>query len=100
MNDGRGIPLSAYDSSSAFKAYCFDAGLLRRLSRLDASAFSESSGLFKEFKGVFAENYALQAFLPQLDATPRYWTSPRPKHEVDFLIRVGNTLVPVEVKSG
>ena len=100
LNDGKGIPLSAYDSSSAFKAYCFDVGLLRRLSRLDASAFSESSGLFREFKGAFAENYVLQALLPQLDVAPRYWTNQKPKHEVDFLIQVGNTLVPVEVKSG
>ncbi len=100
LNDGRGIPLSAYDSPSAFKAYCFDVGLLRRLSRLDASAFSESSGLFREFKGAFAENYVLQALLPQLDVAPRYWTNQKPKHEVDFLIQVGNTLVPIEVKSG
>ena len=100
LNDGKGIPLSAYDSSSAFKAYCFDVGLLRRLSRLDASAFSESGNLLREFKGAFAENYVLQALLPQLDVLPRYWTNQKPKYEVDFLIQVGNTLVPIEVKSG
>lgn len=100
LNDAKGVPVSAYDSPSAFKVYCLDVGLLRRLSRLDATAFSEKTALFAEFKGAFAENYVLQALVPQLDASPRYWTNEKPRHEVDFLIQVGNDLVPVEVKSG
>ena len=100
LNAARGIPLSAYDVPSAFKVYCLDVGLLRRLSRLDASAFVDGASLFVEFKGAFAENYALQALAPQLDVDPRYWTNEKPKHEVDFLLQVGNSLVPVEVKSG
>lgn len=99
-NSAAGIPVSAYDSPSAFKAYCLDVGLLRRMSRLDASAFSRSEALFSEFKGSFAENYVLQALAPQLDVTPRYWTNEKPRHEVDYLIQVGNDLIPVEVKSG
>ena len=70
------------------------------MARLDASAFAISDALFSEFKGSFAENYVLQALLSQLDAAPRYWTNEKPKHEVDFLIQVGNEIVPVEVKSG
>lgn len=100
LNDAKGVPVSAYDSPSAFKVYCLDVGLLRRLSRLDATAFSEKTALFAEFKGAFAENYVPQALVPQLDASPRYWTNEKPRHEVDFLIQVGNDLVPVEVKSG
>ena len=53
-----------------------------------------------EFKGAFAENYALQALLPQLDVTPRYWTGDKPRHEVDFIAQIGNAIVPMEVKSG
>lgn len=100
LNDAKGVPVSVYDSPSAFKVYCLDVGLLRRLSRLDATVFSEKTALFAEFKGAFAENYVLQALVPQLDASPRYWTNEKPRHEVDFLIQVGNELVPVEVKSG
>ncbi len=100
QNSGGGLPLSAYDSASAFKVYCMDVGLLRRLSRLDSSAFSLPDGLFTEFKGAFAENYAFQALTPQLDAAPRYWTNEKPRHEVDLLVQLGNTIVPVEVKSG
>ena len=100
LNAAHGIPLAAYDDPSSFKLYALDVGLLRRLSRLAASAFTQEDALFLEFKGAFAENYALQALLPQLDVTPRYWTSNKPRHEVDFIVQIGNAIVPMEVKSG
>lgn len=100
QNSAKGIPISAYDSESSFKTYCLDVGLLRRLSQLDASAFARATSLFAEFKGAFAENYALQSLKPQLSLMPRYWTNEKPKHEVDYLIQVGNAIIPVEVKSG
>lgn len=95
-----GLPLSAHDEASAFKLYCLDVGVLRRLSRLQPSAFGMKGDLFAQFKGAFAENYALQALAGQLDTAPRYWLNEKPRHEVDFLIQVGNDVVPVEVKSG
>ncbi len=95
-----GMPLSAHDEASAFKLYCLDVGVLRRLSRLAPSAFGMKNNLFAQFKGAFAENYALQALIGQLDVTPRYWLNEKPRHEVDFLMQSGNSVVPVEVKSG
>lgn len=100
LNDARGVPLAAYDSAAAFKVYCLDVGLLRRLSGLDATAFAVKPALFSESKGAFAENYVLQALTTQLDVEPRYWTNEKPRHEVDFLVQLGNDLVPIEVKSG
>ena len=94
-----GIPMSAYDES-AFKIYLLDVGILRRLAHLDASAFTVESNFFVEFKGAFAENYILQALLPQLDVSPRYWANDKPSHEVDFILQIKNTIVPCEVKSG
>jgi hypothetical protein len=99
-SDRPGVPVSAYDDVSAFKLYCLDVGVLRRLARMDAATFAKTDALFREFKGAFAENYVLQALLPQLDGTPRYWTNDKPKHEVDFVVQIGNRIVPVEVKSG
>lgn len=95
-----GIPLSAHDEEGAFKLYCLDVGVLRRLSRLHPSAFGMKDDMFSQFKGAFAENYALQALKGQLDASPRYWLNEKPRHEVDFLVQVENDVVPVEVKSG
>ena len=100
LNSAGGIPLSSYDDASSFKVYCLDVGALRRLSRLDPTAFSQDAALLTEFKGAFAENYVLQELLPQLDAAPRYWTNEKPKHEVDYLVQLDNDVIPVEVKAG
>lgn len=94
-----GLPISAYDDLSAFKLYLVDVGLLRRLSLLAPSAFSEGNRLFVEFKGSLSENYVLQALRNQFEAMPRYWTMDNPRYEVDFLIQRENDILPIEVKS-
>ena len=94
-----GLPISAYDDLSAFKIYMVDVGLLRRLSLLAPSAFSEGNRLFVEFKGALSENYVLQALKNQFEATPRYWTTDNPGYEVDYLIQRENDIIPIEVKS-
>jgi predicted AAA+ superfamily ATPase len=94
-----GLPISAYDDLSAFKLYLADVGLLRRLSLLAPSAFSEGNRLFVEFKGALSENYVLQALRNQFEAIPRYWTMDNPQYEVDFLIQRENDIFPMEVKS-
>jgi predicted AAA+ superfamily ATPase len=94
-----GLPLSAYDDVSAFKLYMADVGLLRRLSLLAPSAFSEGNRLFAEFKGALTENYVLGALINQFEVTSRYWSTDNPRYEVDFLIQRENDLFPIEVKS-
>ena len=94
-----GLPISAYDDLSAFKLYMADVGLLRRLSLLSSSAFTEGNRLFVEFKGALTENYVLEALKNQFEATPRYWTMENPRYEVDFLIQRDNDIFPVEVKA-
>ena len=94
-----GLPISAYDDLSAFKLYLVDIGLLRRLSLLAPSAFSEGNRLFTEFRGALSENYVLQALHNQFEATPRYWSVLNPPYEVDFLIQRENDIFTVEVKS-
>ncbi|MEK7200043.1 MAG: DUF4143 domain-containing protein, partial [Bacteroidota bacterium] len=92
------LPLSAYDDLSAFKLYLVDIGLLRVLSGLDASIFSEKNKIFSEFKGALTENYILQSLLTQFSGIPRYWTSDG-QAEVDFLFQYKNRIIPCEVKS-
>lgn len=94
-----GIPLPAYDDLSAFKLYICDLGLLRRLSALPVSAFSEGNRLFTEFKGSLSENHILQALSAKLETAPRYWTDGRGRAEVDFVIQLGGSVHPVEVKA-
>ena len=93
------LPLTFYENSSAFKVYLLDIGLLRKLSRLPAEIFMNSSNLFTEFKGAIAENFVLTSLLAQGFDTPNYWTLQGNKAEVDFLLSDKLSVVPVEVKS-
>jgi predicted AAA+ superfamily ATPase len=92
------LPLSAYDDLGAFKVYLPDVGLLRRLSLLAPTAFSEGNRLFEEFKGALTENYVLQALRNQYEVPLRYWKDDS-RNEVDFILQRENDVLPIEVKS-
>ena len=96
---GPGLPINAYEDLSAFKIYMNDVGILRKHSGLASSAYAESGRLFSEFKGALTENYVLQSLIPQLGATPHYWSVINPSHEVDFIVQIENDIYPIEVKS-
>lgn len=92
------IPLSSYSNSSHFKLYMADIGLLRRMSRLPAESIFEDSILFTEFKGALTENYVLTELITIDGDVPYYWKSSNTA-EVDFVIQLGNKIVPIEVKA-
>lgn len=94
-----GIPLSAYDDLNAFKIYLLDVGLLRKLSHLDPSAFSNNNQLFVEFKGSLTENFVLQSLQNQSSIPLRYWVIDNPNYEVDFIMQRKNDILPIEVKA-
>lgn len=95
-----GLPLVSYKDSQAFKLFFPDVGLLRVMSKLHPGAFVEGNRLFTEFKGALAENFVLQELVSQNDFNlPHYWTS-KATAEVEFVIQVENSLIPIEVKSG
>ncbi|MEF9967367.1 MAG: ATP-binding protein, partial [Longicatena sp.] len=94
-----GIPLSAYDDLNAFKIYLLDVGLLRKLSHLDPSAFSNNNQLFVEFKGSLTENFVLQSLQNQSSIPLRYWAIDNPNYEVDFIMQRKNDILPIEVKA-
>ncbi len=94
-----GLPLSGYADLSAFKLYLTDVGVLRRLAKLDPTAFREGNRLFSEFKGALTENFILQSLVPQFDADVYYWSRVNPPFEVDFILQQVNDIIPVEVKS-
>ena len=94
-----GMPLSAYQDSSAFKLYMLDVGLLGALSNLDATVILSGSRIFEEFKGALTEQYVLQQLksLPGLD--PYYWAAERATAEVDFIFQHQSEIIPLEVKA-
>ncbi|MGM0653174.1 MAG: ATP-binding protein [Bacillota bacterium] len=92
------LPLSAYADPGHFKLYVSDTGLLRRMSKLPASAIFEQSPSYVEFKGALTENFVLTELISTSDETPYYWRSGNTA-EVDFVIQQNEKVIPVEVKS-
>lgn len=100
----RGIPLGATIDDAKFKAMMFDTGMLQRVSGLDLSEFIMENDFIN--KGGLAELSVALA----LAATGRphrrpelfYWHREKrgSSAEVDFVISVGEKIIPVEVKSG
>lgn len=92
------LPLSAYKKSNAFKLYLNDVGLLGRKFDLDATTVLSGDRLFREFKGVMAENYVLQSLVRQFGNRHYYWTSGNTA-EVEFILQYAGNVIPIEVKA-
>ena len=90
-------PLRAYEILNYFKLFFLDVGLIKRQARLSNKSILLSEAF--QFKGQLAENYVLEQLLPLLDYTPNFFTFAQDR-EIDFIIQCGETIIPVEVKSG
>ncbi len=95
-----GVPLSAYESPSAFKLYALDCGLLGALARLDVRSLLQGNAVFEEFKGALTEQFVLQELLCTIDSAPAYWEPDSGSAEVDFVAQLGGDIIPFEVKAG
>ncbi len=93
-----GMPLSAYADPGYFKLYLCDVGLLRRMTRLPASAILEESALYTEFKGALTENFVLCELMALIGDAPFCWKSENTA-EVDFVAQLDGEIVPFEVKA-
>lgn len=91
------IPLKSYEDKSAFKLFIVDVGLLGAMSGLDSESIVNGNRIFTEFKGALTEQYVLQQLL--LKHTPYYYSKANSQQEIDFLIEVSGTVIPIEVKA-
>jgi predicted AAA+ superfamily ATPase len=92
-------PLKGYENTGAFKLFLCDIGLLSAMSALDARIILDGDALFTEFKGALAEQYACQEMKLLDKAHISYWTNDGATAEVDFVLQLGGSIIPVEVKA-
>lgn len=97
LTTGDKLPLKAYADLSAFKLYSLDVGLLRRMAGVSNEMVLNDEKLFKEFNGLFVEQFVLQQLADK--CALYYWTSSSTA-EVDFVTEINSKIVPIEVKSG
>ena len=93
------LPLKAYEDLKAFKLFLVDVGLLSCMTRLRQDVLLDGNALFVEFKGALTEQYVLQQLKTVSGIEAYYWTNDRNTSEVDFLLDMGNAVVPLEVKA-
>ncbi len=92
------LPLGAYRSLSDFKFFMNDVGLCGASQDILYEDILGENPLLDGFKGGLTENYVYN----QLTANgfcAYYWTSGS-QAEVDFVTRIGNDIIPIEVKAG
>jgi len=91
------IPLELYEQIDSFKIYYSDVGLLCLKSGILPQDVIVNSNLSDRARGLLAENYVAEQ-LVTLKQKLHYWESDG-KAEIDFILRLGDDVVPLEVKS-
>jgi len=102
---GNGLPLGAESNEKFFKALMLDVGLTSAQLGLTLIKRSEIKNIMFSNKGGVAEQFVGQqlrsAQTPLKDPQLFYWQRTGGRlGEIDYIIQHGNSVVPVEVKSG
>lgn len=92
------IPLKAYADLSNFKLYMGDIGLLTLRSTMPLQTILSPLDEDNTFLGAMTENYIAQVLAGK--GIPIFYWYSKGKAEIDFVLQIENTIVPIEVKSG
>ena len=92
------MPISVYNDLSSFKLYMSDVGLLTMKSGISQQTVLAAGEIGNTFLGAISENYVAQCFAANKHGL-YYWTSDN-SAELDYVLQLGNEIVPVEVKTG
>lgn len=91
------LPLNAYRSLTDFKFYMNDVGLCLACQDIHFDDLIRDNVLLQNFKGGLTENYVFNQLLSN-GFDLYYWTSGN-QAEVDFISRIGEDIIPIEVKA-
>ncbi len=94
-----GMPLKFYEDFNAFKIFLLDCGLLGALSEAPAQQMIVGDNIFKEFKGMFTEQFVLQQLISQDSMFIYYHSQDKSDLEIDFVIQKDANIYPIEVKA-
>lgn len=92
------MPVKFYEDLGAFKLFLLDCGLLGCMVEAPAGQMLVGNNVFKEFKGMFTEQFVLQQLVSKA-ITAYYWSSDKTPAEIDFVVQTEERVIPVEVKA-
>lgn len=90
------IPFQGYTKDNFFKLVLFDVGILGCMSGLPPKVILDYD--YGSYKGFFAENFVAQELVGHGRDSLFCWQEN--KNEVEFLVEIDGSAIPVEVKSG
>lgn len=90
------IPLAVNVDLSDFKLYLSDVGILAMKSGMPAGIILSTMNEDNTFMGALTENYVAQSFAA--NGLPLFYWRNDNTAEVDFVLQIGTSVVPVEVK--
>ena len=93
------LPLSAYADATIFKLFLLDVGLLGAKSGLDPKVILNQNDIFTEYQGSLTEQFVYQE-LKSANIRSFYYANDDSRGEIDFMVDIGDAVVPLEVKSG
>jgi predicted AAA+ superfamily ATPase len=93
------LPIKSYIDLQAFKLYILDVGLLGAMANLGPQTLIQGDALFQEFKGSLTEQYVAQQLNLEKQSNLCYWANDSGSAEVDFMVEISSTIVPIEVKA-
>ena len=93
------FPLVSYEQNNYFKVYASDIGILIALHGFEMKAEIYNNTLKGPAKGGIYENLIADILLKK--RKPLHYFKPgENRHEIEFLLTVGGSIIPIEVKSG
>jgi len=91
------LPLNAYRSLSDFKFYMNDVGLCGASQDIHYEDILADNPLFDNFKGGLTENYVFNQLT--INGLALYYWNSGSQAEIDFITRLGEDVIPIEVKA-
>ena len=92
------MPLAVYEDVLAFKLYALDCGLLGAMSNTPPAMLLLPNEM-RESKGAFTESFVCSQLQGLQDATLGYYSKDNSQLEIDFLLQLGVSILPIEVKA-
>ena len=93
------LPLAGFEDADSFKLYVLDIGLHGAMAGLSARSLMQGNGFLEQYKGALTEQYVLQELMLFNEVKIHYWTPDQGIAEVDFVIQMEDTIIPIEVKA-
>lgn len=91
------LPLEAYVKENSFKLFLFDVGILGALTHVSSGSILDQA--LGSYKGYYAENFVIQELKSAGEQFFYSWCSGKTA-EIEFLLQVDSSIVPIEVKAG